>query len=234
MKLCTPIILLATLATSSAHAQEFCALTNEFIPDDSPAGVMLPITVDVSPNESIASVELSLNIAHDWVGDLVVTLESPDGTTITILDRPGIPSSGFPGPFGCGGQGVEATFTDSASTPAETSCTPNQFPIIAGDLIPLMPLSVFIGEHASGQWIVKVSDESSYDSGIVLDACLTITTNIDCAPDLTGEGDLNFLDVSAFLSAFANQDPVADFQQDGNYNFLDVSAFLSAFSAGCP
>ncbi len=229
----TPIILLAALA-SITHAQVFCALTNEFIPDDSPAGVSLPITVDVSPNESIASVELALNIAHDWVGDLVVTLESPDGTTITILDRPGIPSSGFPGPFGCGGQGVDATFTDSASAPAETACTPNQFPIIAGNLIPLMPMSAFIGEQAAGQWIVKVSDESSYDSGIVLDACLTITTNIDCAPDLTGEGDLNFLDVSAFLSAFASQDPIADFAPDNNFNFLDVSAFLDQFASGCP
>ncbi len=230
----TPIILLATLATSSAHAQEFCALTNEFIPDDSTIGVSLPISVDVSPNESIASVELALNIAHGWVGDLVVTLESPDGTTITILDRPGIPSSGFPGPFGCGGQGVDATFSDSASSPAETACTPNQFPIIAGDLVPLMPMSAFIGEHAAGQWIVKVSDESSYDFGIVLDACLSITTNIDCAPDLTGEGDLNFLDVSAFLSAFANQEPIADFAPDNNFNFLDVSAFLEQFASGCP
>ncbi len=55
-----------------------------------------------------------------------------------------------------------------------------------------------------------------------------------CAPDLTGEGDLNFLDVSAFLSAFGNQDPAADFVVDGNYNFLDVSEFLAQFSAGCP
>jgi len=55
-----------------------------------------------------------------------------------------------------------------------------------------------------------------------------------CAADLTGEGDLNFLDVSAFLSAFGMQDPVADFTGEGDFNFLDVSAFLSAFGAGCP
>lgn len=30
-----------------------------------------------------------------------------------------------------------------------------------------------------------------------------------CLPDLTGEGDLNFLDVSAFLAAFAAQDPAS-------------------------
>jgi len=55
-----------------------------------------------------------------------------------------------------------------------------------------------------------------------------------CAADLTGEGDLNFLDVSAFLTAYGNQDPIADFEPDGLFNFLDVSAFLSAYGAGCP
>ena len=55
-----------------------------------------------------------------------------------------------------------------------------------------------------------------------------------CSPDLANDGALNFLDVSAFLSAFGAQDSAADFQPDGNFNFLDVSAFLAAFGAGCP
>jgi len=55
-----------------------------------------------------------------------------------------------------------------------------------------------------------------------------------CEADLTGEGDLNFLDVSAFLGAFGNGDPAADFTGEGDFNFLDVSAFLAAFGAGCP
>ncbi len=55
-----------------------------------------------------------------------------------------------------------------------------------------------------------------------------------CAADLTGDGMLNFFDVSAFLSAFGTQDPAADFTGDGLWNFFDVSAFLSAFGDGCP
>ena len=55
-----------------------------------------------------------------------------------------------------------------------------------------------------------------------------------CQADITGDGNLNFFDVSAFLSAFAANDPVADFTDDGSWNFFDVSAFLTAFSAGCP
>lgn len=55
-----------------------------------------------------------------------------------------------------------------------------------------------------------------------------------CLADLTGDGVLNFFDVSAFLQAFGAQDPIADFTNDGIWNFFDVSAFLGAFAAGCP
>jgi len=55
-----------------------------------------------------------------------------------------------------------------------------------------------------------------------------------CEADINDDGQLNFFDVSAFLSAFASQDSAADFTNDGAFNFFDVSAFLSAFSAGCP
>lgn len=53
--------------------------------------------------------------------------------------------------------------------------------------------------------------------------------------DLAGPfGQLDFFDVSAFLSAYNAQDPEADFNNDGIFNFFDVSAFLSVFNAGCP
>jgi len=55
-----------------------------------------------------------------------------------------------------------------------------------------------------------------------------------CPADLTGDGQLNFFDISAFLSAFNAMQPAADFTGDGQYNFFDVSAFLQAFNAGCP
>ena len=55
-----------------------------------------------------------------------------------------------------------------------------------------------------------------------------------CPADFTGEGDLDFFDVSGFLAAFAAQDPTADFTGEGNFDFFDVSAFLAAFAAGCP
>ena len=55
-----------------------------------------------------------------------------------------------------------------------------------------------------------------------------------CSADLTGDGQLDFFDVSAFLTAFGNTDPIADFNGDGAFDFFDVSAFLTVFGEGCP
>jgi len=79
----------------------------------------------------------------------------------------------------------------------------------------------------------SISGFSSDHRPVVIDFILPEATAA-CPADLTGDGSLNFLDVSAFLAAFGNQDPIADFTGDGSFNFLDVSAFLAAFGAGCP
>lgn len=56
----------------------------------------------------------------------------------------------------------------------------------------------------------------------------------DCIADMDGDPQLNFFDISVFLSAYANMNLNADFNGDGQFNFFDVSAFLAAFAAGCP
>jgi len=55
-----------------------------------------------------------------------------------------------------------------------------------------------------------------------------------CQADLSGDGQLDFFDVSAFLGAYGSNGSQADFTGDGTLDFFDVSAFLSAYNAGCP
>ncbi len=55
-----------------------------------------------------------------------------------------------------------------------------------------------------------------------------------CLADINCDGELNFFDISRFLSLFAAEEPQADFTGDGEFNFFDISEFLAAFSAGCP
>lgn len=59
-------------------------------------------------------------------------------------------------------------------------------------------------------------------------------TSPPCHADLNGDNQLDFFDVSAFLTAFGTQDPIADFTGEGAFDFFDVSAFLAAFGVGCP
>ncbi len=67
--------------------------------------------------------------------------------------------------------------------------------------------------------------------GVISDDDLIVPV---CLADFTGDGVLNFFDISAFLSAFNAGDLISDLTGDGILNFFDVSAFLSAFTTGCP
>lgn len=58
--------------------------------------------------------------------------------------------------------------------------------------------------------------------------------SVMCLGDFNGDGEVDFFDVQAFLTAFSALDPKADLVPDGEFNFFDVQIFLSAFSAGCP
>ncbi|MBO6513974.1 MAG: hypothetical protein JJ974_08425 [Phycisphaerales bacterium] len=57
---------------------------------------------------------------------------------------------------------------------------------------------------------------------------------LPCPADLTGEGDLDFFDIGAFLTYYEAEDSRADFNDDGLFDFFDIAGFLSAYSAGCP
>jgi serralysin len=86
-----------------------------------------------------------------------------------------------------------------------------------------------------GQYYIVVSSDNTnniqtYNLGLIFQ---TLEVE-DCPADFTGDGNLDFFDVSAFLTAFGNEDPSADFTGEGSFDFFDVSAYLSAFSAGCP
>ncbi|ANK80017.1 MAG: hypothetical protein TEF_03865 [Rhizobiales bacterium NRL2] len=52
-------------------------------------------TITITDSVDLEWVEVDINIDHSWIGDLVVTLTSPGGTTSTLVDRPGRHTSGF-------------------------------------------------------------------------------------------------------------------------------------------
>jgi uncharacterized repeat protein (TIGR01451 family) len=134
------------------------------IPDNNPAGV--PATVEVVGVPSpLTNVQVQINVQHTWVGDLIFTLTSPQGTVVTLLDRPGVPATGS----GCNNNNVNVLFADGQPDPEEI-CTGNTFddwPV--SDAAPVTPLADLNGEDGNGTWTLTVSDNALADTGALVD-----------------------------------------------------------------
>lgn len=128
------------------------------IPDGNPSGVtsIMQITEDIP----ILDLNVYLNITHSWVGDLRVSIKSPAGTSVTIIDRPGMTNTGY----GCEGSDIDAFLDDEAETAVENECS-NSVPTIYGSFIPNNALSAFDGESTIGNWELTVSDRAGSYSG---------------------------------------------------------------------
>ncbi len=75
------------------------------VPDNDPTGVTK--TLDVNFDKTIKNIKVNLKATHTYVGDLQVTLKSPDGTVATLHDRAG----------GSGG-GIDTILTGSTTLSA--------------------------------------------------------------------------------------------------------------------
>lgn len=93
----------------------------------------------------------------------------------------------------------------------------------AGEL-PASESSTIASSDFNGDGAVDIATASNWDDSVRVHW----GTPDACAADLTGDGALNFLDISEFLSS------QLDFDGDGSFNFLDISAYLLAYGAGCP
>src|SRR5690606_21808665 len=61
---------------------------NAAIPDNSPAGLSDFITV--SDSETITTVEVQVDMTHTWMGDIILTLQGPNGATVELVNRAGV------------------------------------------------------------------------------------------------------------------------------------------------
>ena len=54
-----------------------------------------------------------------------------------------------------------------------------------------------------------------------------------CPADLNFDTDVDFFDVSTYITAFSAQERIADIDGNGDWDFFDVSSFLSMFEDPC-
>jgi subtilisin-like proprotein convertase family protein len=108
------------------------------IPDGTNTGPGTPRvdTLSVPVACTVAGLKVDMNVTHTYIGDLVITLRSPDGTTITLHNRSGGSNANIVG-----------TYPDNLWVDG-----PGQ-------------LSDFHGQQAQGTWTLTAQDFVRYDAG---------------------------------------------------------------------
>ncbi|MEO0420879.1 MAG: proprotein convertase P-domain-containing protein [Pseudomonadota bacterium] len=156
------------------------------LPDDDANGVTS--SIDASGVGTVESVSIAVSIDHTWVGDLIWTVTSPSGTTVTLMDRPGNPEQGDFGDSSDMSSGLALIFDDrfiaeaeSAGSDCDSSPSDTMGDGCVRAFIPESALSGFNGESGDGTWTLFLSDNAGGDLG-VLNGWALVINNRGMAP----------------------------------------------------
>lgn len=145
-------------------------LPKEISPIDTPT-----ITSKISFYEDlpIADINVSLDVAHSYLADLVISLTSPSGTTVVLASS------------SCGdARDINAIFDDDA--PSDFTCSGT--PAVSGTVRPLGTLSSFNGESILGEWILEIKDNAPADGGNLNNFSMEVCVEGDFRPDADNDG----------------------------------------------
>jgi VCBS repeat-containing protein len=156
------------------------------IPDNDSNG--LTRSINLASSATLVDLNVSLNVSHTWVGDLIVSLENVStGTTVVLMDRPGVPSSAN----GCAEDNINTIFDDDSVNTVESECSASTPAIgFLTDSNPEGALSDFIGENQVGDWNLTISDNVNVDTGTLNQWCLISTTSTIVSTAVNDTGSL--------------------------------------------
>ena len=139
---------------------------------DPPADETVSI-IDITIPGIIRDVDVvGLEILHDFVSDLSITLRSPSGTAVLLSQGNGRDGDDYAG----------TTFDDQATRSIRAASPP-----FAGSFRPEQRLAFFDGEPAAGTWSLEVQDLVTQDGGEL--ARWGLRVEVDESADLNGDGD---------------------------------------------
>jgi subtilisin-like proprotein convertase family protein len=147
------------------------------IPNSSTAGVTS--TLSISDAVTITDINVSNLIGtHNRVNDLIISLTSPAGTTVILLNRPCTNTA----------TNFNIKFDDAAAS-ATIPCPPTN----GNYYQPNQALSAFNGEGAVGTWTLRIQDMANPNGGSLtgwsLDICGTPSCTLPAQPGtITGTG----------------------------------------------
>ncbi|WP_298395287.1 reprolysin-like metallopeptidase [Flavobacterium sp.] len=124
--------------------------------------LVIPTTANATVNSTlnitgqtttISDANITLDITHTWVNDLVLTLISPSGTQVQLVSRPCTNAAL---------NNIVTTFDDSGNP---LVCANN--PAIGGVVIPAQALAALNGQPMNGTWTLRVLDAAAQDGGSI-------------------------------------------------------------------
>jgi subtilisin-like proprotein convertase family protein len=128
----------------------------------------IPITVN-NISGSLAKVTLSLYLTHSFDNDLIISLISPDGTTVELSSLNGGGSDNYGS--SCSARTI---FDDAAATSISSGTAP-----FTGTFKPEGLLSAFNGKSGAdvnGTWTLRIRDVANLDVGTFMCATLNLST----------------------------------------------------------
>lgn len=153
----------------------YCSSPGASIPDDD-SGILTD-TLNVPDSVIIADLDVQVQIAHTWLGDLRGSLAGP-GCSLQLWHRIGIDDDTC---CGCSGDDMDVTFDDEAGDSIENSCGSGANGGAAGPWQPGDPvnfpadsLDACDGSDAQGDWTLTVTDGAAGDTGTLDTWCLVV------------------------------------------------------------
>lgn len=128
---------------------------NTPIPEGNVTGLTFAETVsDLPAGSFVTGLTVALNVSGGYNGDFVISLQAPNGASVSLLNRPGVTGGDL---FGYGGSGLNLTLSDAAVNPIQsTPETPGA--VVTGTYQAAGSLAALSGSLANGLWTLYCAD----------------------------------------------------------------------------
>ena len=163
------------------------------IPDNNSSGISS--VINFSKNKIVTDINVTVNIPHEYVGDLTLTLTSPQGTSVILAAN-------------IGDNGINYTntvFDSDAVDLISTGLAP-----FTGTFSPQGNLANFNNEESLGNWTLKVVDSGNIDTGEINNWTIEI-----CGVDLLIDTDNDGIDNTVDNCPYTTNADQADTDGDG-------------------
>src|SRR5690606_29659359 len=168
-------------------------------------------TLNITTSGTINDVNvIDLIGTHSWIEDLIVTIESPQGTVVTLWEEI------------CNSENDFDVNFDDAATPGALPCPP----VGGGTYQPQDPLAAFNGENPQGTWTLTVEEVYFWDGGSLnswgLEICMKSTV-IDI------EDKNSFNNIIVYPNPFTNQLFINTNKATGNIEIINLLGEVVVF-----